>query len=131
LAVNRVDGASLAPVPSGIPDDIDRRLGRAVSELEIIAAELPRERLPDLFGALERARRIAELRFQPVARSVDPEVPDRLLTVAEVAVLLGLERSTIYRWAGGRLRQAVVRVGDGSVRFDQKKLKAFINARRA
>jgi excisionase family DNA binding protein len=53
-----------------------------------------------------------------------------LLSVNEVAMTLGVTPQTVYRWTTGKLMQAVVRVGSGSVRFDPDKIRKFINARR-
>lgn len=99
-----------------------------MAEVDALAAELPRERLPDLFGGLERVRRVAELRL--IGEKSGPQPNPGLLDVADVAGMLKITKQTVYRWAKTTLRFGVVDAGEGTLRFDPRKIQKFIESRR-
>jgi excisionase family DNA binding protein len=113
---------------SGFSSGSEARLKAVMAEVDALAQELPAEKLPDLFGGLEHGKRVAELRLASPLRVPEVNVP--LLTVAETADLLKVTKATIYRWTKGKLRNAVVKIGDGSIRLDSKKIQKFIEGSR-
>lgn len=107
----------------------------AVLELERIAEDVSEDDIPALLGELERVRarlwqRLLEPRVSTATstRSTTPtSTPDRLLTAAEAASLLGVNRRWIYDHAdqipGTR------RLSARCLRFSERKLRRWFEQR--
>lgn len=57
-----------------------------------------------------------------------PPIIDRLLTIKEVAAVLGVTPRTVERWKAARI-VPFVRLGPGTIRFQQKAIERFIAKR--
>lgn len=98
------------------------------AELELVlklAADLPREELPALIGALAECTAVAQSRL--VASPVQNQ-PDRLLTVKEVAERTGMSEQFIYRRAQ-KLPFLVKEKTGRALRFSSAGLDRYIQGR--
>lgn len=100
-------------------------------ELPALAAAATAEELPALIGALEAARAVAWARItapRPAEPAEPAPPPDRLLTMPEVAELLGITEYQA-REMGRRGELPTVRVGERRVRARASAVAEWVKRR--
>lgn len=100
--------------------------------LEGALPDLPPADLMDLAGAAARLAALAgaELSRRASLARPGPGSPPRLLVAKEVADLLRLSPSEVYRRAKTDLKPATINLGPGTLRFDPRGIEKFIASRR-
>jgi predicted DNA-binding transcriptional regulator AlpA len=88
------------------------------------ADSVPRERVPDLLGALEQAR--AALWKRLLGRRDEAPAPDRLLTIEEAAARLAVAENWLRRRSE---LPFVVRLSPGNLRYSEQGIERFIQRR--
>jgi hypothetical protein len=116
-------------VPSLGGSALADRLRQLLGGLEAVVGAFDREALPEVFAGLERLRRQAELRLAVVPPPGNTGLR-ALLTAKDVATLLQVSPTEVYRLAKVELRAAAIDVGEGTLRFDPRRVDRFLEARR-
>jgi prophage regulatory protein len=110
-----------------------RTLGELMQEREWAAGEIRRLRRDvDRLARKQEAKRIErEISDEAVdAKRLDPALnAQRMIRLAEVATMLGLGRSTIYKYIGEGSFPAPVKVGFRSVRWKLSEVLAWRSRR--
>jgi predicted DNA-binding transcriptional regulator AlpA len=109
------------------------RIGQSLATIEQAVQECSLPELPELVSQVAAtAARVACLTTLRLAGSTadkTPAQPERLLTAAEVADVLRISESELYRRAKTDLKSASVVLGPGSLRFDPERVRRFIRSR--
>jgi hypothetical protein len=105
------------------------RVHQLARALQDELSTLRRSDLPVFFAAVEELRRRAELQLSLAGETPVVRIP-RLLDAKATAAMLGVDVVTIYRMARTSLRSAAVQLAEGTLRFDEDRLRSFIESRR-
>lgn len=101
---------------------------RILDELRAVVRAAPIERLPDLLGRIESVRVLGLARLTAPVRTPERPTEEPLLTLPEVAALLGVPVEHA-RELGRRGMLATIRVGERYVRVRRSALEHFLQER--